>query len=110
MPPGSHWFGGHIAMIRGDFTLNLKRLMVDHANTYGQTGFWIANIPYISVTDWRDARTILRSEYQTRRMPSSEIFLNMFLGPRNIGALQGREWKLHRVFWSRNCRKKLSLT
>jgi cytochrome P450 len=90
MPPGSHWFGGHIAMIRGDFTLNLKRLtpMPTDKQAFGLQ---------IYLTDWRDARTILRSEYQTRLMPLSEKYLNMFIGPRNIGALQGREWKLHRA-------------
>jgi cytochrome P450 len=97
MPPGSHWFGGHIAMIRGDFTVILKRLMVDYANAYGQTGFWLVDMPLVSVTDWRDARNILRSEYQTRRMSSSGKYMNMFLGPRNIVVLQGREWKLHRA-------------
>jgi hypothetical protein len=40
-------------MIRGNFTVNLKRLMVDFANAYGQTGFWIADMPFISIADWR---------------------------------------------------------
>jgi cytochrome P450 family 4 len=97
MPPGSHWFGGHIAMTGGDFTVKMKRLMVDYANVYGQTGFWMFTTPAVSVTDWRDARTILRSEYQRKRFSSYEKHLNMFLGSRNIGVLQGREWKLHRA-------------
>jgi cytochrome P450 len=97
MPPDSHWLEGHVAYTRGDFTINNKRQFVDHANAHGQTGFWLGAMPALSVTDWRDARVILLNEYHRRRIFFYTKHFNMFLGPRNVGILQGREWKFHRA-------------
>jgi cytochrome P450 len=98
MPSNSHFLWGHQVFLQNrEFQQNNSIMMVDHGNEYGQTGFWLWNMPAVSITDWRDARAILRHEYQRRRVFFYVKHFNMFLGSRNIGILQGREWKLHRA-------------
>jgi cytochrome P450 len=49
------------------------------------------------VTHWQDVRAILHAEYERRQLPLVTKHLNNFLGAKNIGVLQGREWKVHRA-------------
>jgi cytochrome P450 len=104
MPPGCHWFYGHLPRLRGtrggeggDFEVMMKQTMTDYANENGQTGFWVGNRRCVSVLKWEDARTVLHAEYQRTQVSFIRKHLNMFLGKRNIGVMRGSEWKFHRA-------------
>ena len=103
MPPNSHWLMGHVQLLSldpkmdGDFRANFKHLMRDHCNEYGQTGFWIASKPTVCVTDYQDVRTVLNNTNDRKYSKTVLRHIDQFLGPRNIGRLNGKEWKLHRT-------------
>jgi cytochrome P450 len=104
MPPGCHWFYGHLQLLRGttggeggDFEVMMQQTMSDYANENGQTGFWIGDRPCVSVLKWEDARTVLHAEYQRIQLSFIRRHLDMFLGKRRIGIMHGAEWKFHRA-------------
>jgi cytochrome P450 len=104
MPPGCHWFYGHLSALRGttsgdggDFQVTMKQAMSDYANENGQTGFWIGDRRCVSVLKWEDARTVLHAEYQRTQVSFIRRHLDMFLGKRSIGVMKGSEWKFHRA-------------
>jgi cytochrome P450 len=104
MPPGCHWFYGHLQVLRGtiggeggDFEARMKKTMSDYANENGQTGFWIGDRRCVSVLKWEDARTVLHAEYQRTQVSFIRRHLDMFLGKRSIAVMRGSEWKFHRA-------------
>jgi hypothetical protein len=97
MPPPSHWLVGHFPLLMGDFREGLRRVALDSANDYGQTGYWLGSARTVAVTHWQDVRAILHAEDLRRKLPLVTKHLNKLLGAKNIGVLQGREWKVHRA-------------
>lgn len=97
MPPGSHWFSGHIHMINGSFDKEQKALVMDSADKYGHTGYWLVSRPAVSVNRWSDAKLVLRTEYARDRVPLLDKHFNRVLGSKNVLILKGREWKFHRT-------------
>jgi cytochrome P450 len=95
MPPNSHWLFGH-TLIFPHGLFQDPGLVVDYTNENGQVGVWLVSRPAIVVTHYEDARAILSAEYARRPPPIVSKHLHFFLGEKNIGLLQGREWKLHR--------------
>jgi cytochrome P450 len=96
MPGPSHWLFGHFFLLQGDFREGQRR-MVDSANEYGQTSYWLGNTRTVAVIHWQDVRAILHAEYERSHLPLVTKHLNKLLGAKNIGLLQGREWKVHRA-------------
>jgi cytochrome P450 len=107
MPNPSHWLLGHIPVLQELFrdtdSSNSFEGAIECCNEHGQIGLWgVSGARAVVLTHFEDARTVLSAEYY-RRMPY--LFgkhLQMFLGAKNIGLLQGREWKLHRSAISRS--------
>ena len=99
MPPGSHCILGHMGtrVFGADFRDSLKGMFVDYADEYGVCSFWMVNCKGISVTSWQDARAVLQATTERRRLKLLAVHMNHFLGPRNIGILNGKEWKYHRA-------------
>lgn len=66
-----------------------------YTNEYGQVGIWVLR-PTLLVTHYEDARTVLAAEY-FRKTPGLFVkHIKRFLGIKNIGLLEGREWRRHR--------------
>ena len=103
MPPSSHWLMGHVQSlslnpkIDGDFRSNYQYLMRDHCNEYGQTGFWVVSKPTVAVTDYQDVRTVLNNVHGRQFSKAMLRHTNQFIGPKSIGRLKGKEWKIHRT-------------
>jgi cytochrome P450 len=107
MPPNSHWFWGHIRSLAGnDFRRSLQYLSEDYCNKYGQTCFWSLSRPAVVVTHWEDVRTILHHSHSRVPISIARHHVNQFLGSRNIGLLNGKEWKFHRTSILRALRPK----
>jgi cytochrome P450 len=70
--------------------------ILKYTNEYGQVGIWVLRRTLL-VTHYEDARTVLAAEY-FRKIPTFLVqkHVRMFLGDKNIGLLEGREWRLHR--------------
>ena len=98
MAKGGHFLFGHIsAILSGDnFQETFKRVEVDSANEYGQTGFWVMNLPFLVVNSVKDARTVLNSEHERHPPKMFKHFNRNFIGERNLLTINGREWKFHR--------------
>ena len=98
MAKGSHFILGHAGDILStdNFQEAFKRLQVDSANEYGQTGFWMLGLPFLSVNSVQDARTILNSEHERHPPKLFQHFNRNFIGERNLLTINGREWKFHR--------------
>lgn len=90
----SHWFWGNAKeFFAEDFTEGIKRLTVNSANEYGQTGFWVLFHKWISVRSVKDARTILSVEHERRPVRLARHYVGLFVGVRNLLFLNGKEWK-----------------
>lgn len=97
MPPNPHWLVGHIKNLTGgDFQKSHKEVFEKESNEFGQIGLWYGPQKGIAVTAWQDAKIVLHAEYSRTRPLPLRKHLDMFLGNRNIGNMNGREWKLHR--------------
>ncbi|CAB9522770.1 Leukotriene-B(4) omega-hydroxylase 2 [Seminavis robusta] len=97
MPDGSHWFHGHAEKyFNVDFQEGVKHLTTDFANEHGLSGNWLANEPVLCISNYKDARQILMTEY-SRREPSLFVHhLRGFCGQRNFLIVNGKEWKAKR--------------
>lgn len=97
MPPKSHWLFGHMAYFQGVcFLKSFQRAMFDYADENGHTAFWIGPLKFFSPTHWEDVRTILHSVYERENLPFLGKHVRMFIGPKQIGFLKGKEWRYHR--------------
>ena len=98
MAKGSHFIFGHAGdMLSADnFQEAFKRIEVESANEYGQTGFWVLGLRFLSVNSVQDARTILNSEHERHPPKLFKHFNRNFIGERNLLTINGREWKFHR--------------
>jgi cytochrome P450 len=99
--PDSHWCFGHLTLLQGllrdSRSWTRSGGAMKYCNEYGQIGLWgLGSNRIVVVTHFEDARTILSAEYYRRTPPFASKHIRMFLGEKNIGFLQGREWKLHR--------------
>jgi len=100
MPPDDiHWLRGHQSLLAGgeNGRDKMRDAIRSNANEHGQIGIWTFNMPTLVVTGCEDAGTILRQEYNKKRIKFLEKHTAMFMGLRNVVALQGREWKRHRA-------------
>jgi cytochrome P450 len=97
MPPKSHWLFGHIAYFQGVcFLESFQRVMFDHCDENGRTAFWIGPLKWFSCSHWEDARAVLHAVYERQNLPLLSKHVNMFIGPKQIGFLKGKEWRYHR--------------
>jgi cytochrome P450 len=97
MPPGSHWFLGHLRQMGGDFRVAQFRMGLEHCNPYGQTGFWLLSRRSVTVTRCDDARTVVNNSNSRRTIGLFRWHADEFLGARSIALLNGKEWKFHRT-------------
>ena len=97
MPPNPHWLQGHRVFMKGDFRQYFRTLFLDNVDENGRLGLWVFTEPCLLVSHWEDVRTILQHEYKRRRIPAMRKHVTMFLGSRNLGILEGREWKHNRA-------------
>ena len=97
MAPNSHWLYGHLKILYGrNFPTQLYQICHDHANEYGQTGYWLAAKPAISVLNLQDARTVLLKESYRAVIPVLARFISRVVGKKTLVGLNGRECKSHR--------------
>ena len=97
MPSGSHFLMGHLGMFGNDFRSVHQKMCYDEADEKGVCSFWLTSYKGVSVTRWEDARAILQASVEHTVVPIMKNHLSKFLGERNIGVLNGREWKYHRA-------------
>ena len=97
MPPNSHFFFGHLGMFRNDFRAIHQRMCYDEADEYGVCSFWLTSYKGVSITRWQDARAMLQASVEHTVVPVMKIHISKFIGERNIGTLNGKEWKYHRA-------------
>ena len=96
MPSGCHWFFGHLSMFGNDFTKVHQKMCYDDADEHGVCSFWLTSYRGVSVTSFQDARAVLQSTVEHTIVPIMTKHFNKFLGERNIGTMNGKEWKYHR--------------
>lgn len=97
LPSGGHWLWGHLGQFGTDFVPSFQRIFVDAADADGRVAYWMGNRPTVSVTHWQDARAVLSVEHHRRINAVARHHADHFVGPKNLLALQGREWKYHRA-------------
>ena len=97
MPSDSHWLYGHLKILYGrNFPNQIYQICSDCANEHGQTGYWLAGKPTLSVLNVQDARTILLKESYRATIPLVYHYIARAVGEKTLIALNGREWKFHR--------------
>jgi len=98
MAKGSNFLFGHFGAVtkKGSFQESSRILEVDSANEFGQTGFWVFHLPFLSVNSVIDARTVLNNEHERQPPTLFKHFSKNFLGEKNLLTINGREWKFHR--------------
>jgi cytochrome P450 len=69
--------------------------ILQYTNEYGQVGIWVLR-PTLMVTHYEDARTVLAAEYHRKSPGLLAKHARKFLGDKNIGLLEGRDWRIHR--------------
>jgi cytochrome P450 len=96
MPTGSHWLFGHLSVFGNDFIKVHQKIFYDEADDHGVCSFWLTGNKGVSVTSFQDARAVLQSTVEHTIVPIMTKHFNNFLGERNIGLMNGKEWKYHR--------------
>jgi cytochrome P450 len=98
MAANCHWLLGHIHISHSKtlFPESFMAVFRDSADLNGRVGFWMVNVPTISITKIEDARQVLRIESYRSRIPIVSHFLCRVVGPKNLLLLNGREWKQSR--------------
>lgn len=97
MPPNSHWLFGHMSSFQGKcFQESFETVMFDHCDENGRTAFWVGPLKWFSCTQWEDVRHILHNVYERENLPVVSKHVNMFVGPKQMGFLKGKEWRFHR--------------
>lgn len=97
MPSGNHWFFGHLGMFGNDFVQVHQKMCYEEADQFGVCSFWLTSYKGVSVTRWQDARAMLQASVEHSLVPILKKHLSKFIGERNIGTLNGKEWKYHRA-------------
>jgi len=98
MAEGNNWIFGHARdlIASSNFDEAYRRVFVDSANKYGQTGYWAAYFRGVSVLSVQDARTVLNTQNERRPPLLARHFNRNFIGDKNLLIINGREWKFHR--------------
>mmetsp|Transcript_30375 Transcript_30375/g.73863 ORF Transcript_30375/g.73863 Transcript_30375/m.73863 type:complete len:627 (+) Transcript_30375:136-2016(+) len=101
MPPLVSWLTGHLSLFGRFFKETVVNdkvdpLFVEYTNKYGQCGIWLGPKKAVVVTQAEDAQTVLAAEYYRKPAPFLARHGHFFLGAKNIGFLQGREWRQNR--------------
>lgn len=96
MPPNSHWLYGHVRTFQKIFNSNRSNFFTDYVDELGRVAFWMGPKPVLVVTHAEDARTVLQAEYYRNLPFFVRKHVQHFLGDKNVGLLQGKQWKRHR--------------
>jgi len=92
-----HWFFGVLPnALRLDIDSAHRYFAIDNANDEGFTSFWVVNVPVVCVANPKYARAALNAEIQHILPRNYTWHTNHFLGPKNIGFLNNKEWRFFR--------------
>lgn len=96
-----HWLFGHLKkMLQPDFRESMKWAKC-YANEHGQVAFWAVVRPNLYVFDWKDAKKILNKEHARYRPSLVNHHVAKVNGERGLLALNGKDWRYHRLAVSR---------
>jgi cytochrome P450 len=98
MAANCHWLLGHVHISHNKklFPESFLSVLHDDADVHGRVGFWIVNMPIISITKIEDARQVLKVEAYRKPTPIISHFISRVIGPKNLLFLNGKEWKQSR--------------
>lgn len=98
IPDGSRLWGHLLLMREPDFRVALDNFSVQHADAQGRCTFYMGPAtPALSVTAALDVQLLLKSSVERNIFPLMQPHLDRFFGARNIGLLQGKQWKRQRA-------------
>ena len=98
--PKSHWLLGHLSQLRGcgDFQKTQYNMFARYANSNGHTSFYLPwNRQCVSVLHYKDFQKVLLCESNRKTLSIMIPHVHQFLGSNNIGVIQGKTWKFHRM-------------
>lgn len=100
MVPNSNLLLGHLPLLSDDdFRKVLKIFSVDHVDEDGRCCFWMGpTLRALTVTRSQDVQYFLKQSSHRMLFSLMGVHNERFLGNRNIGVLNGREWKRQRAF------------
>jgi cytochrome P450 len=95
--PDCHWLFGHLPVIVDENFRHTMAWAKAAANENGQVRLWAFNKPLLFVFDIKDAKTVLNKEHERVRPALVERHVSRLNGKRGMLALNGKDWRLHRL-------------
>jgi cytochrome P450 len=95
--PDCHWILGHLPAIVDENFRHLMAWAKASANKNGQVRLWAFHKPLLFVFDIKDAKTVLNKESDRVRPFIVDHHVSMVNGKRGMLALNGKDWRLHRL-------------
>ena len=74
----------------------MRRLCVEQANADGMCSFWLLSAPVVTLVRAASVKRALVASMHREKLPVLTRHLDMFLGPKALVTLMGREWRFHR--------------